>query len=154
MMETQPPQPGPSGSESSRLAGTSTNRSHIGTQQERRHQSVHHNVANEATKTVTQDAHFNIVRRTGSCQNTKQHAVECEFIHTVVNGRQLTVYHAAGIRRVLSDQFFTACNRNPPWLTNAYVRTVHDIEPQNVVSSGIFVYPFRDYIPESGQNRL
>jgi len=90
-MDTQLPQPGPSGSETSRLAGALTNTSLIGTQQERRHQLVHRDAADEATKNMTQDAHSKIVRKTGRSTNKKQHAVECKYIHTVVNGRQWTV---------------------------------------------------------------
>jgi len=40
---------------------------------------------------MTKDAHFNIVRKTGSSKNTKLHASWCEYIHTLAKGRQLTV---------------------------------------------------------------
>jgi len=90
-MDTQPPQPGPSGSKSGQLAGASSNTSLIGTQQERRHQLVHREAADAATKHMTEDAHLNIVRKTGSSTNKKQHAVGCGYLDTVVNGRQLTV---------------------------------------------------------------
>jgi hypothetical protein len=56
MMDTQPPQPGPSGSKSTRLAGTVSNTPVIGTQQEPKHQLVHCNAANTATKHMTEDA--------------------------------------------------------------------------------------------------
>jgi len=40
---------------------------------------------------MTQDAHLKLVGETGSSHNMKEHAVECEYIDTVVNGHQLTV---------------------------------------------------------------
>jgi hypothetical protein len=90
-MDTQPPQPGPSGSKSGQLADASSNMSLIGTQQERRHQLVHRKAADAATKHMTEDAHLKIVRKTGHSTNKKQHAVGCEYLHTAVNSRQLTV---------------------------------------------------------------
>jgi len=90
-MDTQPPQPGPSGSKSSRLAGASSSTSIIGTQQERRHQLVHRDAANEATRNMTQDEHLKIVRKTGSSTNKKQHAVGCKVIYIVLKGCQLTI---------------------------------------------------------------
>jgi len=88
-MDTQPPQPGGTESKSSRLAGATSTTAIIGTQQERRHQLVHHYAANSATKHVTQDAPWEIVRKTGSSKNDKQHAVGCEWIHIEENGSQL-----------------------------------------------------------------
>jgi hypothetical protein len=96
-MDTQSPQPGLSGSASCRLAGASLNTSIVGTQHERRHQLVHWESADAATKHMTQDAHFIIVRKTGSSTNNKQHAVGCEYLHTMVNSRQLTVQQTAGV---------------------------------------------------------
>jgi seryl-tRNA(Sec) selenium transferase len=63
----------------------------IGTQQELRHQLVQREAADAATKHMTEDAHLKIVRNTGSSTNRKQHAVGCEYLHTAVNSRQLTV---------------------------------------------------------------
>jgi len=40
-----------------------------------------------------------------------------------------------------------ACNRKPPWLSKAVVRTVHEIELHDAVSSGIFEDEFRDKHP-------
>ena len=91
IMETQSPQQAASGSKSSRLAGDTSNTSLIGTQQECRHQLVHHDAANAATRNITLDAHLNIVRKTESSKNRQQYAVGCKYIHIVVNGRQLTV---------------------------------------------------------------
>jgi len=90
-MDTLPPQPGESGSKSSRLAGATSGMPIIGTKGERRHQLVHRDAANAATKHITQDTDLKIIRKTGSSQNTKQLAVGCEYIHIEVNGRRLTV---------------------------------------------------------------
>jgi len=146
-MDTQPPQPGPSGSKSIRLAGSLSNTSLIGTQQERRHQLVHRYTANEATKHMTQYAHWKIVRTTGSSTNQKQHAFGWEYIHTMVNGRQLTVYCTVGVRRELRDQFIAARNGKPPWSTKAFVLTVHEMEPHDEVSSGNFADEFVEKHP-------
>jgi len=88
IMDTQPPQPGQSGSKSSRLAASLSNTSLIGTQQRHKHKLLHHHTANAATKNMPQDAHLNIVRKTECSTNKMWHAVGCECIHTVVNGRQ------------------------------------------------------------------
>jgi len=58
-MDTQPPQPGESGSESSRLVGATSNRSLIGTQHKCGYELVHREVANAATKFLTKDAQKN-----------------------------------------------------------------------------------------------
>jgi len=81
-----------------------------------------------------------------------QRAVGCEYIHTMVNGCQLTVYHAAGVCWELYDQFIGAHNGKPPWLTNAFVCTVHEIEDHNVVSYGIVADEFRDKHPREWTN--
>jgi len=90
-MDTQPPPPGESRSNTSRLAGAPSNMEILGTQQERRHYLVHHDAANGATKHMTQDAHLKIVRKAGSSKNKKQHAVGCEYIHIEAKGVQLTI---------------------------------------------------------------
>jgi len=90
-MDTQPPQPGESGSKFSRLAGASSNTAIVGTQQQCRHQLVHHEAANAATKYKTQDEHLKILHKTGSCKNEKQYSVRSEYIHIKVNGHQLTI---------------------------------------------------------------
>jgi hypothetical protein len=90
-MDTQPPQPGESGSEWSRLASALSNTPLCGTQQEHRQQLVHRDAANAATKYKTQDAHLKMVYKAGSISNGKQHAVGCEYLHTVVNVRPLTI---------------------------------------------------------------
>jgi len=89
-MDTQPPPPGESGSNTGRLAGATSNTELFGTQQERRHKLVHRDAANGATKHISQDAHLKIVRKTGSCKNKKQHAIGGKNILIVANGGQLT----------------------------------------------------------------
>ena len=146
-MDTQPPQPGPSGSKSGQLADASLNMSLIGSQQERRHQLVHREAADAATKHMTEDAHLKIVRKTGRSTNKKQHAVGCEYLHTAVSSRQLTIYQIAGVCRELRDQFIAARNGKHPWSTKAFVRTVREIEHHDVVSSGIFADEFPEKHP-------
>jgi hypothetical protein len=73
------------------LPGASSNTAVIGTQQARRHQLVHCDAANAATKNMTQDGYLEIFHKTESSTNKKQHAVGCVYIHSVVNGRQLTM---------------------------------------------------------------
>ena len=76
VIDAQPPPPGESRAEWSWLAGAASNASLIGTQQECGHQIVHRGAGNAATKHMTQDSHFKIVRMTGSSKNKKQHAVD------------------------------------------------------------------------------
>jgi len=90
-MDTQPPPPGESRSYTGRSVGATSNTDILGTQRERRHKLVLHDAAYAATKPMTEDAHLNIVRKTGSSKNKKQHAVGCEYIHIEANGGQLTV---------------------------------------------------------------
>jgi len=90
-MDTQPPLPGESGSKSSQWVGATSNTSLIGTQQDRRHQVVHRDAAIAATNHMTQDAHLQIVCKTGSSKNQTQHAVWCEDIHIEVHSCLLTV---------------------------------------------------------------
>jgi len=147
-MDTQPPQPGPSGSKSSQLAGVSSNTSLIGTQQEHRHQLVHLDAAKEGTKNMSQDAHSKIIRKTGSSTNKKQHAVSCEYIHTVVNGCQLTVYRTVGVRSELHDQYIAARNGKPHLSTKAFVCTACETEHHDDVSSGTFIDEFLEQQPQ------
>jgi len=147
IIHTPPPQPDPSGSKSSRLAGAMSIKSLIGTQQKRRHQLVYCNAANAATKDITQDAHLTIVSKTGSSTNMKQCAVGCEYIHTVVNSRQLGVYAPVGVHRALRDQFIAAHNRKPPWSSKSFVRTAPEIKHHDVVSYVVFAEKFPNKHP-------
>jgi len=113
MMDTQAPQPGQRRFKPSRLAATSSNTSLIGTQQDRRHQLVHCDNANAATKNLPQDSYLNIVHKTGCSPNKKWHVVGCEFIHTMVNGHQLMEKHTEGVRPELHNQFIAAHNGKP-----------------------------------------
>jgi hypothetical protein len=76
-MDTEPPPPGESGSNTGRLAGATSHTELLGTQQERRPKLVHRDAANAATKFMIQQAHLKIVRKTGSSKYKKQHAVGC-----------------------------------------------------------------------------
>jgi len=38
---------------------------------------------------MTQNAHLEIIRKTGSSANKKQHAIEREYVHFMVYGYQL-----------------------------------------------------------------
>jgi hypothetical protein len=87
-MDTQPPPAGESGSNTGRLAGTTSNTELLGTQQEGRHKLGHRDAASVATKYMTQDAHIKIFRKTGTSKNKKQHAVRCEYIVIVAHGGQ------------------------------------------------------------------
>ena len=147
IMETQPPQPALSRSKSSRFAGDTLNMSLIGTQQESRHHLVHRDVADAATRNMTQDAHLTIIRKTGSSKNKQTQTVGCNYIHIVVNSRQLIVWHTTGVCRQLRDQFLAACNGKPLWSTKAFVHAVREIEHHDVVSSGIFGDEFPDKNP-------
>jgi len=91
IIDTQPPPPGESGSNTARLAGTTSNTEVLCTQQERRYNLVRRDTANAATKYLTQDAHLKIVRKTGSRKNIKQLALGCEYNHIEPISGQLTV---------------------------------------------------------------
>jgi len=90
-MDRQPPPPGESRSNTSRLVGATSNTQILDTQQERTHKLVHRDADDAATKHMTQDAHLKFVRKTGRRRNSKLHAVECEYIHIDAIGGQLTV---------------------------------------------------------------
>ena len=148
MMDSQPPQPGLSGSKSSRLAGSSSNTSLIGTQQECRHQLVNRDAAYEVSRNMTQYAQLKMVRKTGSSMNKKQHAVGCENIHTRVNGNQLTVNRTVVVLRELGDQFMAGSDGKHPLSTRVFVCTVREIEHHNVASSGIVADEFPEKHPQ------
>ena len=90
-MDTQPPPPGESGSNTWRLVGATSNTAILGTQQQSSHKSVHHDAANAATKHMTQNAYLRIYCKTGRSKNQKKSAVGYEYIHIDVNGGQLAV---------------------------------------------------------------
>jgi len=91
VMATEILQPGAIEAEPSRTTGDSNNAPPGQSQQHNRHQLVHRDPAIVATENMTQDAHFNIVRKSGSRRNHKQHAIGCESIHFDVDHGQLTV---------------------------------------------------------------
>ena len=84
-------QPGVIEAESSRTTGASNNVPPSETQQQRRQRLVHRDAAIVASKNMTQEAHFKIVRKTGSSKNMKQHAIGCKSIQIDVDDGQLTV---------------------------------------------------------------
>jgi hypothetical protein len=69
--------------------GAASNTPLINTTQEHRHQLVHRDAANAATNDVTQDANLKIVKKTESSKNKNQHAIQCEYFHSVVNSGQI-----------------------------------------------------------------
>ena len=103
IVETQPPQPAASRSKSSRPAGDTSNMSLIATQQEHRHQLVHRNAADAATRNMTHDAHVQIISKIWCSSNKQQHAVGCKWMYNVVMGHQLTVECTPGVHRELCD---------------------------------------------------
>ena len=103
---------------------------------------------------MTQDAQWRMVHKTGSSTDKKQHAVGCEYIHTVVNGRQLTVYHTAGVWQELRDQSIAAHNGKPRWLTEAFVHTVHEIEHHDAARSGNLADKSPDKHPREGTKQV
>jgi len=147
-MASQRPQTDKSGSESSETMGTLSNVSLEGTQQQRRHQWVRCEAANVANENRTQDAHFKIVPKTVSSANKKRHAIGCEYVHIMLYGRQLIEKWTAGIWGERCDQYLAAHYGKPSWSTKAFVRTVRDIEHQDVVSSAIFADGFGDKHPQ------
>jgi hypothetical protein len=82
-----------------------------------------------------------------------QHAVECEYINTVVNGRQLTVYHTPGVSCELPYQCIAASNGKPPWSTKAFLCTVCESEHDVVVSSRILVDEFPNEHPQESTKK-
>jgi len=49
-----------------------------------------------------------------------------------------------GVHRELRDQYIAACNGRPPWLTQAFVHSLCDIEYHDDVSSMMCGDNFRD----------
>jgi len=91
-MATQTRQTGDSRSESSKMTGASYNASLEVTQQQHTQQLVHREAADAAIKNMTLDTHLNIIPETGSSMNKKQHAIGCEYVHIMVEGRQLIAW--------------------------------------------------------------
>jgi len=146
-------QPGAIEAKSSRTTGASNNAPPSETQQQGRHQLVHRDAAIVATENMTQDAHLRLVGKTGRCRNTKQHAIGCESVHIDVDDGQLTVYRTADVRRDLRDQFIAARKGIPPWSTQAFLRTVREIEHHDVVSSSIVTDQSSDKRPREWTNQ-
>jgi len=147
MMATPTPHPGESGSELSRSTGASSHALPAGTQQQCRQHLVHHDAANTAAKHITQDAHFEFVHKTRMSKNTTQDAIGCEYIHSVVTGRQLTVERTACTGRDQPDQIIADRNGKHACSTNALVLTVWEIGHHHIVRSGIFADDFCYKLP-------
>jgi len=147
VMDPQTPQPGASGSESSRTTGTTSIAPPAESQQQRRHHLVHWVCSNAATANMTLDAHLKIVHRTRGSRNMMQHAIGCGELQMEVGGSHPTIECTAGIRRERHDQFIATTNGKSPWSTKPNVCTVRKIKYHEGVSTGIFTHKFRDKCP-------
>jgi len=143
--ETLPP--GAIGAESSLTTGTSPNAPLGQTLHQLRYQLVHRDAAIVATENMSLDAHLKTVAQTASSKNKKQRANGSESIHICVNHGQLRIYRTAGVCRELHDQCIASHNGKSAWSTKAFVRTIHEIEHHDVVSSGLFAEEFCDKSP-------
>jgi len=85
-MAPQTPQPGVIEYESSRTMCTLSNTPLAESQQQRRHQLVHHDAAIAATDNLAQDADLIKVGKTGRSKHRKQHAIGCEELNISVEG--------------------------------------------------------------------
>jgi hypothetical protein len=97
---------------------------------------------------MTQDANLKMVHKTGSSKNKEQHTIGCEYIQIKVNDRQLIIYYTADLDKELRHHFSSARNRKPPWSTKESVRTVHEIEHHDVMSSAIYSDEFHGNCPQ------
>jgi len=80
-----------SGSESGWSSSATFNALLAGALQQPGHQLVHRAAANAGTENMTQDALSAILCWPEISKNNEQHAIGCEYIHSVFNGRQLTI---------------------------------------------------------------
>lgn len=119
-----------------------------GTLQERRHQLVHRDATNAAPKHMTEDVHVKIVRETCRSKNEEQYAVECKYVHNVVNSCQIIRQHQVGLCRELCDQYIFALNGKPPRSMKAFVYTVRQLEHHDVIHSGFLDNGFRYQHPQ------
>jgi len=146
-MAPQTHQQGEGGTESSRTMGISSNTPPAETQLQCRHHFVHCDAANAATRNMTLDAQLKSVHKNGSSKNKEHQAIGCKCRHIEVHSCQLMIYHTAGVRREVRDQFIAAHNWKPPWSSNAFVRIFHKIKHHDVVSSGMFAVELSDKNP-------
>jgi len=102
---------------------------------------------------MTQDAHLKIVCNTGSSMNTMQYVIGCDYIHTMINSHQITLWCRVGVSRELRKQFIAAHNGKPSWLTKAYVCTVHDVEGHNFLNHGVVTDELHDIHPREWTNQ-
>jgi len=137
-MAPQTPQQVENGTESSRMTGASSITPPTGTKLQWRHHFAHCDTANAANANMTLDSQLKIGCKSVRSKYKNQHVITCEYSRIKVDDRQLTIYHAAGVRRELRDQVLAAYRWKPPCLTKAFIRKVREIEHHDVVSSGIF----------------
>ena len=90
-MAPETPQQGESGTESSRMMGTSSNMPPAVTQLQRRHHFAHRNTANAATRYLTLDAQLKIVCESRNSKKKTQHVIRCQYSRIEVNGSQLLI---------------------------------------------------------------
>ena len=136
-MVPQTPQPGVIESELSWTTGAISNVPLADTQQQRKHQLVHHDGIIADNRNMAQDAHLKIVRQTGRSNCSNQHAIRCEYLHVDVDSGQLRMQFTDGVQRELCDWFIAACNGKPPCLKMEVVRTAREIEHHDVISTAI-----------------
>jgi hypothetical protein len=148
-MDTQPPPQGESGSNTGRLAFSTSNQNILATQQERRHKLVHRNANNAAPKPMTLVEHLKIVRKTGSSKNKMLHGVGCESIHIKAMRCQLSLKYTPGVGREVSNEFIAAHDCNAPLASKADFRTVRKIEHHDLVRAGNFT----DVFPEKHRHK-
>jgi len=91
-----------------------------------------------------------MVCRTGSSEDQNQHAIPYRCSRIEVDGRQVTIYHTAGVHEQLRYQFISTHNGKPAWSTEVFVCTFREIEHHDVVSSGILDDGFCDKHPQEG----
>jgi len=86
VLATQISQTAVIGSESSQITGASSHASSAETQQQHRHQFVHHNTAIAATENMTHNTHVKMVSYNGHRKMNKQHAIRCELLQIQQDG--------------------------------------------------------------------
>jgi len=137
-MAPQTHQEGESGTESSRMMGTSSNTPATETQPHHRHHLHYHDAANAATENMNLDGQLKMDSECRSSKDKKLRAIGCEYSRIEVDAGQPLIYHQVGVLRELRDHIIPARDGKPPWSTIAFGRTVHEIEHHDVISSGIF----------------
>jgi len=131
-------QQGESGSKLSHTASAVFHEPPAVTQQKCGHQSVHSDSANTVTENMNQNPTLTIDVWTESSTNKKQHGIGCEYIHSEVDGSQVTIKSPAAVCGALHDRFVAARNGKPPWSTKILIHSVNKLHVQDIVSCRIF----------------